>query len=131
MAEAITYTRDLHEELLESAYYLTQEQINNQFIQSPKWKLFFQERFPNYKAESYLRDAWSILIANGYTYEILRYSNRTNSNVYTAIKECYLLKDGKELEDGYSCCDINQAGVLNHLLCFAVVDEDVNIGDLK
>lgn len=125
------YTQEVHKELLSSQYKLTQEEINNQFIQSPLWKRFFTKKFPNYTPETYLRDAWSILIANGITYEFERYSNRVDSKVYTAIKECYLLKDGKELEEGYCSNNLNQAGVLNQLLCFAVIDEDIDIDTLK
>lgn len=111
---------------------IEREHIENHFITNVAWRELFTSKFPNWTPETWVENAWSIFEDNGYTYEIIRYSNNPKSNLYTAVKEINLYNGPIEDDDFIiGLGDVNISSALEQLLICIVCDFEVDVRTLK
>lgn len=110
---------------------LLREHIEEHFILNRTWKEIFLKSFPNWTPETWTEDAWSIFERNNFRYEIERYSENPDSNLYNAVK-CISIYD-KSLENettdgfiiGYS--GVTYKSAVEQLLISVICNYEVDI----
>ena len=107
---------------------LTQDNIDTHFRINRDWKALFNRYYSTCTPADYVEKAWKIFEANGYTYEIKRYSDRPTSRLYMAVKEMILNLDGEEV-----VCygDLPYSYALEQLLIGVICDFDVDFKTFK
>lgn len=92
--------------------------IEAHFIENPSWKKYFLKHFPDYSADTWEQDVWSLFERNGYHYHIEMYK-RIN-----AVKYITLFTPSED--DIAQMRDIATSDALQqfliHIICDHVVD---------
>jgi len=107
---------------------LTQEHIDNQFIENRSWQKYFLSKHPIYEPKYYIELAWNLFVKNGYSYELERFSNNPESKVYTAIKSIDLYHRA-EFIVGYTM--VNEFQALEQLLIMVICEHEVDFNKFK
>lgn len=108
--------------------------IEAHFTENRAWAKLFKSRFPNWTPATWVEDVWSIFEANGYRYEIERYSNNPESKVYCAVKCVDLFGPITEDNDdgfivGYG--DSHDSVALEQMLISVICNFDVDFTKFK
>lgn len=94
--------------------YLTYEHISRHFSINHTWRDLFELHHTTFDIRDYVYLAWKIFESNGFTFDIIRYSNNPNSSVYSAVKSINLYNKNGEWVAGYF--DVSYSHCMEQLL---------------
>lgn len=109
--------------------HIKKEHIQTHFVINRTWKALFLKYFPEWTAETWAEDVWSIFENNGYRYEIERYSNNPDSKLYCAVRCVDLFgPDKSECSDGFvvGYGDSNISSAVEQMLINVICNFDVD-----
>jgi len=105
--------------------------IENHFLINPFWKTYFLSKFPKWTVEKYIKNAWSLFESNGYRYEINRYSDNPDSNLYNAVKYIDLFSDDTDKSFIVGRGDVTYDSAVEQLLIMVICDYHVDFKTFK
>lgn len=121
--EATPLNFDIQESIL-----LTDENINYHFLENKNWEIYFKSKYSEFTKEDYIQKAWKLFEENGYRVDVERFSNRSESKHYSALKAIDLYK-GDEFIVGRGM--VNERQALEQLLIMVITDFEVDFRDFK
>ena len=97
--------------------------IENHFFENRHWKKYFIANFPEYSADTWEQDVWSLLERNGYRYEIEMYRG------INAVK--YITLYDPTGDDIAQMRDIATSDALQQFLIHIICDHIVDFNTFK
>lgn len=108
---------------------LTSDNIEEQFRINRSWRALFNNHYQAINPDTYITDAWKLFVANGYSYQITRYSDNPSSALYVAIKDISL--HDRKGEEIVARGDVHFDSALEQLMIMVICEFEVDFTKFK